>query len=143
VCLERLRDGLRLSLDPAASLDVAVVQAYGDGLARLRVYLRRRPWLLENVLANQLWVGNFPYHPRRGLLEEYALFISRHRLLELHLVGAAAAEGRRGRGGGLSDALVVETIQAFDKYVDGPDFWERTLALLHHADLLHLDALLS
>jgi hypothetical protein len=128
---------LRLPVDPAASLDAAVEQAYAEGSAGLDGYLRQRPWLFENLLANQVWVGNFPFHPRRSLLAEYALLVSRYRLLELHLVGAAATEGE------LSDEVVVETIQAFDKYADSPDYWDRTLTLLSAADLLDPDTLLS
>ena len=76
------------------------------------------------ALVNQIYVTNFPFHPRHTFFEEYAIFGCRYALLKLHLIGAAAAEGA------LSDALVVETVQAFDKYADGHQFWDRTMKLL-------------
>jgi hypothetical protein len=123
-CLDRLRDGLRLPADPDAPLDEPTVQAYAAGLAQLRAYTRRKPHVLEHALLNQVLVSNFPFHPRLTFFEEYAILACRYALLALHLVGAAAATGA------LSDELLVETVQAFDKYADSPDYWRRTLNLL-------------
>jgi lysine-N-methylase len=128
-CLDRVRLGLGLPADAATALDGALGQpvAAAYGLARrrhLEPYLLERPYLFEHLALNQLWLGTFPYHPERTFAEEHALLTFRIGLARLHLVGVAAAEG------GLTDELVVETIQAFDKYVDGHQFWERTMKLL-------------
>ena len=90
----------------------------------LDTYLSRHPHFLEHLALNQVWLGTFPFHPERTFAEEHALLAFRLGLARLHLAGAAAAEG------GLTDELVIETIQAFDKYVDGHSFWDRTMKLL-------------
>ena len=124
-CLERLRIGLRLPSDPEAALDQPdVAAAYRAALVPFRAYLRGRPYLLEHALLNRVRLTNFPFDPRRTVYEEYALFVSYYGLLKLHLIGAAEAEG------GLSDELVVETVQAFDKYADSKAYWQRMLANL-------------
>jgi hypothetical protein len=124
-CLDRLRDGLGLPTDPNAPLSRRTLMAYRAALdGHVRPYLRARPHLLENVLTNLVHLSTFPYHPRRSFASEYAVLVCRVAMLQIHLVGAAAAEGR------LTDELVVETVQAFDKYVDGHTFWDRTLKLL-------------
>jgi lysine-N-methylase len=128
-CVERVRDGLGLPADATTPLDgplgERVVAAYARARRRhLDPYLERRPYLFEHLAVNQLWLTTFPYHPERSFAEEHALLAFRIGLMRLHLVGAAAAEG------GLTDALVVETVQAFDKYVDGHSFWDRTMTLL-------------
>ena len=74
--------------------------------------------------------GTFPFHPEHSFVDAWALLAFRHALLTLHLVGAAAWSGR------LSDELLVETVQAFDKYADSPDYWERTLSLLRRENAL-------
>ena len=127
--VERIRSGLGLPSDATTPLEGPVGERVGEAYARARrrhfdPYLAQRPALFENLVLNHLWLGTFPYHPERSFAEEHALLAFRVGLLRLHLVGVAAAEG------GLTDALVVETIQAFDKYVDGYSFWDRTLKLL-------------
>jgi lysine-N-methylase len=135
-CLDRLRDGLALPTDPNAPLSRRSLAAYAAALdGHVRPYLRARPHLVENVLANVIHLSTFPYHPRRSFADEYAVLVSRSALLVIHLVGAAAAEGT------LSDDLVVETVQAFDKYADSPDYWERVLVLLRRQDALGLSQL--
>jgi lysine-N-methylase len=134
-CLDRLRDGLGLPDDVTSPLDGApgerVTAAYASARRdHLEPYLARRPWLFEHLLVNQIWLTTFPYHPERSFAEEHALLAFRVGLVRFQLVGAAAAEG------GLTDALVVETIQAFDKYVDGHDFWERTFRLMQREQAL-------
>ena len=137
-CLDRLRDGLALPADPTAPLPPRTRAAYTGALHRhVRPYLRARPYLLENALANYVHLSTFPYHPARSFAEEYAALICRSATLVLHLVGTAAAEG------GLTDDLVVETIQTFDKYADSPDYWDRALALLRRHDALSLPRLWS
>ena len=128
-CVERVRDGLGLPADATTPLDgplgERVAAAYAAARRdHLEPYLARRPYLFEHLALNQLWLGTFPYHPERTFGEEHALLAFRIGLARLHLVGAAAAEGA------LTDALVVETVQAFDKYVDGHSFWDRTIKLL-------------
>lgn len=143
-CVDRLRVGLGLPDDATTPLDGPLGERIAAAYTAARhqhldPYLRARPYLVEHVLLNQLWLGTFPYHPERTFAEEHALLAFRVGLLRLHLVGAAAAEG------GLTDALVVETVQAFDKYVDGQEFWTRTLRLLrqeHALDPPSLAALL-
>src|SRR5207249_1926985 len=111
-------------LEPEQSERVA--RAYRSALPSFRTYLRGRPYALENLLLNEVLAGNFPFHPEHSFLEEYAVFACRYALLKLHLVGAAAV-------GALSDELLVETVQAFDKYADGPEYWERSLQLLRRS----------
>ncbi|MDP8925111.1 MAG: flagellin lysine-N-methylase, partial [Chloroflexota bacterium] len=112
-CLDRLRDGLGLPTDPNASLSSRTRAAYAAALdGHVRPYLRARPHLLENLLANVIHVSTSPYHPRRSFASEYAVLVCRLAILIIHLAGAAAAERR------LTDELVVETVQAFDKYAD-------------------------
>jgi lysine-N-methylase len=128
-CVERVRDGLGLPEDATTPLDGPRGERVAATYARARrrhldPYLERRPYLFEHLAANQLWLTTFPYHPERSFAEEHALLAFRIGLMRLHLVGAAAAEG------GLTDDLVVETVQAFDKYVDGHSFWDRTMTLL-------------
>ena len=137
-CLDRLRDGLSLPPDPNAPLSRRAPAAYRAALdGHVRPYLRARPHLLENVLTNVVHLSTFPYHPRRSFASEYAVLVCRVAMLRLHLVGAAAAEGW------LTDELVVETVQAFDKYADSPDYWERVLVLLRQQDGLSLPRLWS
>lgn len=135
VCLDRLRAGLGLPEDATSPLegDLGERVSGAYALARRRYlepYLEQRPYLFENLAVNQVWLGTFPYHPERTFAEEQALLAFRLGLARLQIVGAAAAEG------GLTDALVVETIQAFDKYVDGHEFWDRTLRLLKQEQAL-------
>ena len=66
-----------------------------------------RPYLLENLTLNQIWLGTFPYHPERPFADEHAILVFRIGLMRLLLAGAAAAEQS------LTDELVVETVQAF------------------------------
>jgi hypothetical protein len=134
-CLDRLRAGLQLAADPAEPPGPGLAAAYAAGRAALRAYLRARPYVLEHALLNQVYLGNFPFHPARGFFAEHAVLAARHALLKLHLIGAAAAAGS------LSDAVVVETVQAFDKYADSPDYWERTLRLLHREGALNQSGL--
>ena len=134
-CLDRLRDGLGLPPDPAAPLERTLARAYRAGLGPFRAYVLSKPHVLENALVNQIYVTNFPFHPRHTFFEEYAIFGCRYALLKLHLIGAAAAEGA------LSDALVVETVQAFDKYADSPEYWQRSLDLLRREAALDLPSL--
>lgn len=129
VCLERVRDGLGLSASPSDGPEEAVARAYARALPRFRAYLERRPYLLEHVLLNHLLLSTFPFHPQHTFFEEYAVLACRLALLKLHLVGAAAV-------GELTDELVVETVQAFDKYPDSPDYWRRTLELLRREGAL-------
>ena len=130
-CLDRVRDGLLLPADPNAPLSSRTLAAYSAALdGHVRPYLRSRPRLLENLLANLVHLSTFPYHPRRSFAEEHAVLVCRLAILVIHLVGAAAAEGR------LTDDLVVETVQAFDKYADSPDYWERVMVLLRRFDAL-------
>ena len=134
--LDRLRAGLNLPGDPTAPHGEGVAHAYATAVREhLRPYLRARPYVVEHALLNHVLLGTFPFHPERSLFEEYALFVCRYGLLKLHLVGAAAAEGA------LTDELVVETVQAFDKYPDSPDYWDRTLALLRREGALNPAAL--
>ncbi len=128
-CVDRIRIGLGLTEDATTPLDgplgERVAAAYRRARHRhLEPYLEQHPYLLEHLALNQLWLGTFPYHPERTFAEEHALLAFRIGLARLHLIGAAAAEG------GLTEPLVVETIQAFDKYVDGHQFWDRTLKLM-------------
>ena len=142
-CVERVRDGLGLTEDATTPLDGSLGErvgaAYTTARRHLESYLARRPYLLENLALNQIWLTTFPYHPERTFAEEHALLAFRIGLTRLHLVVAAAAEGE------LTDELVVETVQAFDKYVDGHTFWDRTMKLLrdeHALDPPSLAALL-
>lgn len=128
-CVDRIRRGLKLPEDATTPIDGAlgerVAAAYAEARTEhLEPYLARHPYLLEHLALNQIWLGTFPYHPERTFAEEHALLAFRLGLTRLHLAGAAAAEG------GLTDALMIETIQAFDKYVDGHSFWDRTMKLL-------------
>jgi lysine-N-methylase len=134
-CVERVRVGLGLPEDAASPLDGALGERVGAAYTAARrqhldPYLERRPYLFEHLALHQLWLGTFPYHPERSFAEEHALLAFRIGLARLHLVGAAAAEG------GLTDDLVVETVQAFDKYVDGHQFWDRTMKLLQDEQAL-------
>lgn len=143
-CLERVRTGLGLPADPATPLDGPLGERVSAAYAHARVrhldpYLEQRPYLLENLALNQVWLGTFPYHPERDFSDEHAILAFRMGLMRLHLAGAAAAEGA------LTDDLVVETVQAFDKYVDGHQFWDRTIKMLrgeHALDTPSLAALL-
>ncbi|MCC7372203.1 MAG: flagellin lysine-N-methylase [Chloroflexi bacterium] len=128
-CVDRVKVGLGLPADPSTPLEgplgERVSAAYGRAVSRhLGPYLAGRPFLLENLTLNQVWLGTFPYHPERSFADEHAILAFRIGLMRLMLAGAAAAEG------GLTDALVVETVQAFDKYVDGHQFWDRTIKML-------------
>jgi lysine-N-methylase len=134
-CVDRVHRGLGLPDDATTPLDgplgERVSAAYAAGRQRhLDPYLTRRPYLFEHLALNQIWLGTFPYHPERTFAEEHALLTFRIGLIRLHLIGAAAAEG------GLTDDLVVETVQAFDKYVDGQQFWDRTMKLLRDEQAL-------
>jgi hypothetical protein len=143
-CVERIRDGLGLPADATTPLDGPLAERVGSAYTAARrqhldPYLARRSYLFENLALNQIWLTTFPYHPERTFAEEHALLAFRIGLIRLHLAGVAAAEG------GLTDDLVVETVQAFVKYVDGPSFWDRTLTLLrdeHALDPPSLAALL-
>ncbi len=135
-CLDRLRRGLALPDAADAPLEPDTAKRFARARAEQYLpYLRRRPWLPEHALLNHVLLTSFPFHPTRSFFEEYALLVCRHGLLELHLVGAAAAEGE------LTDALVVETVQAFDKYADSGEYWDRTLALLRREGALSLEAM--
>jgi lysine-N-methylase len=128
-CVDRIKAGLGLPADPTTPLSgplgERVAAAYGRARQRyLDPYLEARPYLLENLALNQMWLGTFPYHPERSFSDEHAILAFRIGLMRLQLVGVAAAEG------GLTDDLVVETVQAFDKYVDGHQFWDRTIKML-------------
>ncbi|MGE3272764.1 MAG: flagellin lysine-N-methylase [Chloroflexota bacterium] len=128
-CLERVRTGLGLPADPTTPLEGPLAERISAAYARARQrhldpYLEQRPYLLENLALNQVWLGTFPYHPERSFADEHAILAFRIGLMRLHLAGAAAAEGT------LTDDLVVETVQAFDKYVDGHQFWDRTIKML-------------
>ncbi|HZO24599.1 MAG TPA: flagellin lysine-N-methylase [Chloroflexota bacterium] len=134
-CVERVRLGLGLPADATTPLDGPLGERVGIAYTRARQrhldpYLVHRPYLFEHLALNQIWLGTFPYHPERTFAEEHALLTFRIGLMRLHLVGAAAAEG------GLTDDLVVETVQAFDKYVDGHQFWDRTMKLLRDEQAL-------
>jgi hypothetical protein len=134
-CVERVRLGLGLPLDATTPLDGPLGEQVAAAYARARrrhldPYLDERPYLFEHLALNQLWLGTFPYHPERSFAEEHALLAFRIGLTRLHLVGAAAVEGA------LTDALVIETIQAFDKYVDGHSYWDRTMTLLRDEQAL-------
>jgi len=132
--LDRMRDGLRLPADSGAPLDRQTGEAYAHALAaHVRPYLSTRPRLLENALVNWVHHSTFPYHPDRTFHEDGVILACRHATLVLHLAGAAAAED------GLTDALAIETIQAFDKYADSPDYWDRMLAQLRTATPLASD----
>jgi lysine-N-methylase len=143
-CVERVRDGLGLPNDATTPLDGPLAERIGTAYATARrrhldPYLVGRPYLFEHLALNQIWLDTFPYHPERTFAEQHALLAFRIGLIQLHLVGVAAAEGA------LTDALVVETVQAFDKYVDGYQFWDRTIANLrdeHALDPPSLAALL-
>ena len=87
-------------------------------------------WSSPVVWDNQIWLTTFPYHPERSFADEHALLAFRVGLARFQLVGAAAHAGT------LTDELVVETIQAFDKYVDGHDFWDRTFRLMQREQAL-------
>jgi lysine-N-methylase len=133
--LDRIRTGLGLPEDATSPLDGAVGERVATAYAtarreHLEPYLAERPYLLEHLALNQLWLGTFPYHPERTFAEEHGLLAFRIGLMRLHLAGAAAAEGV------LTDALVVETVQAFDKYVDDLSFWDRTSKLLRDEQAL-------
>jgi hypothetical protein len=128
-CLDRVRTGLGLPDDATTPLDGSLGERLATSYAaarrqHLEPYLARRPYLLEHLALNQLWLGTFPYHPERTFAEEHALLAFRIGLTRLLLTGAAAAEGA------LTDALVVETVQAFDKYADDLSFWDRIMRLL-------------
>ena len=132
---ERLRTGLGLPDDPKTRL----VGSLGDRVAaicsearekHLEPYLARRPYLLENLVANRLWRSTFPFHPERTFAEEHALLAFWIGLVRLQLIGAAAAEGQ------LIDELVVETIHGFHKYPTRRRFWDWTLTMLREAQAL-------
>ena len=134
-CLDRLRAGLGLPEDATEPLDGELGQRVAAAYAAARrdhldPYLARRPWLFENLLVNQILLTTFPYHPERTFADEHALLAFRVGLIRFQLVGAAAGAGR------LADDLVVETIQAFDKYVDGHEFWDRTFRLMQREEAL-------
>jgi lysine-N-methylase len=134
-CLERLRDGLGLPADATTPLDGAlgarVTAAYATAQRQhLEPFLARHPAFFENLVLNHIWLGTFPYHPERSFAEEHALLAFRVGLMRLHLVGAAAAEGA------LTDDLAIETVQAFEKYADSHQFWERTMKTLTDEDAL-------
>ena len=143
-CVDRVKDGLGLPADPTTPLSGPlgdrVAEAYGRARQRhLDPYLAARPYLLENLALNSIWLGTFPYHPERSFSDEHAILAFKIGLMRLQLVGVAAAEG------GLTDELVVETVQAFDKYVDGHQFWDRTIKMLrgeHALDPTSIAALL-
>jgi hypothetical protein len=143
-CVDRVRAGLGLPTDSTTPLDGPLGERVGAAYTTARrrhldPYLARRPYLFEHLALNLIWLGTFPYHPERSFAEEHALLTFRIGLMRLHLIGAAAAEG------GLTDERVVETVQAFDKYVDGHQFWDRTMTLLrdeHALDPPSLAALL-
>jgi lysine-N-methylase len=127
--LDRVKQGLGLPDDATAPLEGAlgerVARAYANARRdHLEPYLAQRPWVFENLLVNQIWLTTFPYHPERTFAEEHALLAFRVGLVRFQIVGAAA------HGGALTDDLLVETVQAFDKYVDGHDFWDRTYRLM-------------
>ncbi len=133
--MERVRDGLGLPDDATTPLDGDLAVRVGQAYAAARwnyldPFLERRPTFFENLVLNHLWLGTFPYHPERSFAEEAALLAFRVGLMRLHLAGVAAAEGS------LTDDLAVETVQAFEKYVDGHQFWERTMKLLKDEDAL-------
>ena len=128
-CVDRVKDGLGLPADPTTPLSGPLGDRVSEAYMRARQqrldpYLEQRPYLLENLALNQVWLGTFPYHPERSFSDEHAILSFRIGLMRLHLAGAAAAEGD------LTDELVVETVQAFDKYVDGHQFWDRTIKML-------------
>ncbi|MCC6177575.1 MAG: flagellin lysine-N-methylase [Chloroflexi bacterium] len=143
-CLDRLRAGLCLPDEAADPLTEATFAAYASARQRyVEPYLAARPYLLENLLVNLVWMGNFPYHPEREFFEEYAVLAVRYGISRVHLAGVAAALGR------LDDALAVEAAQAFEKYVDRPDYWARALrsirqpGTLTQTGALTLDSLVS
>jgi lysine-N-methylase len=129
-CLDRVRDGLGIGADDRQIPRRTLRAGYAAGRQRLRRYVEHSPHVLENWLRAVALLGNFPYHPERGFFQEWAIFALRYGLVRVQLIGAAAAEGE------LTDDLVVETVQAFDKYVDGDEYWRRTLGLLERNGVL-------
>jgi lysine-N-methylase len=135
LCLDRVKAGLGLPDDATAPLEGMLGERVTGAYARARrkhlePYLVAHPWLFENLLVNQVWLTTFPYHPERSFGDEHALLAFRVGLVRFQLVGAAAYAGA------LTDELMVETIQAFDKYVDGHDFWDRTFRLMQREQAL-------
>jgi hypothetical protein len=134
-CLDRARDGLGIGAAGGPSANRTLRSCYAVGREHYRRYVDQSPHVLDNWLRAVALLGSFPYHPERGFFLEWAIFALRYGLVRLQLIGAAAAEGE------LTDDLVVETVQAFDKYVDGDEYWRRTLGLLERNGMLSLEGI--
>jgi lysine-N-methylase len=117
--LYRIQRGLALPADPAAPLGPPTRDAYQRARQCWESYAAHRPWLLEQYLVNHIWLSSFPFHPPQTFFAAYAQLICRYAIIRLHLIGVA------GDVDPLVDELVVETIQAFEKYADTPDYWQR------------------
>ena len=136
--VDRVARGLRLRRTAQAGEDsIAAYDMAHEGI--VRAYLDRRPHLLENFLVNHVYSTSFPFSGGRKPFDEYVLMSVRFALVKMLLVGAAACEGR------LTDDLVIETIQPFERVVShDPSFLRHMLQLLkrsHAATMPFLTAL--
>jgi lysine-N-methylase len=137
VVLDRLQLGLALPADPAAALGPETRAAYEQARQRWARYVASRAWLLENYLANHIWLSSFPFQPPGSFFDAYTRLICRYAIVRLHLIGAAGSVDEVGND------LVIETIQAFEKYADTPDYWQRVLRVAGNLSADGLAALVA
>lgn len=92
----------------------------------LSPYLDSRPFVLENYLVNQVLATTFPFGKDRTWFEAYSVLVAKYAVVRLLLAGVAAFERR------MDDALLVETVQTFQRAVDhSPDYLADLVERLH------------
>ncbi|WP_068777459.1 flagellin lysine-N-methylase [Paenibacillus sp. FJAT-26967] len=77
-------------------------------------YMDEKEYILENYLVNNLFGSLFPNLSEKeiSLFDEYALLSVIYGMLKIHLVGVS------GKHKGLSDEIVIRTIQAYAKTIE-------------------------
>jgi len=113
LCLDRITAGLRLDLAATDGAGDGVLEAYQHALQNYYMpYIMQKPYVLENILVNDILVSPFPFCWKESLFEDYVMLVVRYAMIKLHLIGVAACEQK------LTDELLIEVVQPFQRAVD-------------------------
>jgi len=125
----KVEQGLQLQANRMT--DDAVISHYNSALNDIyNPYMSQRPWLVANLLVNQVYSSVFPFGGGSTMFDDYLLLVLRYALIKLHLVGVAAFDGA------LDDAQVIEVVHVFQRTVDhDPGFLKHVVDLLRKNDL--------
>jgi len=115
----------------------ALVAAYGQGLARLEALLADAPYLLENYLANEMFIHFFPFSAADAF-NSYLHLVARFGLLRFLM----AARCNAGAEPSISDLVSIVHVHC-RRFQHDSTYTQRTHDSLHESGWASLDKLYS